>query len=240
MAVSAAARQLTARHRQTQQAVRAAAARDTMSVWAAFDLEDIDGSWAAIEPAMLAVTYDYRRQSAHLAGGYYQAFRTVEGPAGTWQPQMPVPPSREVMRYSLGYYGRVVPNQLWRTGTTGVAAKTLVQLVGGVTRHVLDGGRDTIVDNFRADRAAQGWRRVTDSRPCSFCAMLAARGAVYQETTVGFEAHDHCACAAEPVFTRSDVRTDAERGWQRLWNDSTRGLSGPDARNAFRRAYEAA
>jgi hypothetical protein len=240
--VSTAGRQLSAQHRRQQVAIRAAAARDVVQVWeAGFDLSDIDRSWRRMEPAMVAVTSDYRRQSANVASGYFQAFRTAEDAPGGFRPRLAVPPSREVLRYSLGYYGMVVPNQLYRSGRTDVARQAAVQLVGGVSRHVNDGGRHTVLENVGQDRQARGWQRITAGRPCSFCAMIAARGAVFSADTATFQAHDHCQCTAEPVYGRDDSRPEQARQWSQLWNESTRGVSGARAqRNAFRRAYEAA
>lgn len=241
MATTDAGRQLTIQHRQSQLAVRAAAVSDTLAVWQAFDPSDINGSWAVMEPAVEAITRDYRRQSANVASGYYQAYRTAEGVPGRAEPRLATPPSREVLRYSLGFYGRVVPNQLLRAGRPDVAAQAAVQLSGGVARHVQDGGRETILDSVQTDRQARGWQRITAGNPCSFCAMIAARGAVFREDTARFEAHDHCACHAEAVYGSGDQRPERAREWQQLWNDSTRGTRGPaEARRAFRRAYEAA
>jgi hypothetical protein len=59
--------------------------------------------------------------------------------------------------------------------------------------------RDTILTNRRQDPASVGWRRVTQSG-CGFCRMLAARGAVYRESTARFAAHEGCHCTAQPVF----------------------------------------
>jgi hypothetical protein len=50
------------------------------------------------------------------------------------------------------------------------------------------------------------YKRVLSSNPCSFCRMLAGRGAVYHEGTASFESHDHCACSAEPVFSKELIR----------------------------------
>jgi len=39
------------------------------------------------------------------------------------------------------------------------------------------------------------WRRLTSTKACNFCVMLADRGAVYwSEQTASFKPHDNCAC----------------------------------------------
>lgn len=116
----------------------------------------------------------------------------------------------------------------------------LVSASGAATRQVLNGGREALLTLVQADETALGWARVTDGDPCYFCAMLASRGPVYKSAaTAGFKAHDHCACSAEAVFSRSADWPGDARDYQRLWYSATKGYSGKDAINAFRRAHEA-
>jgi len=68
--------------------------------------------------------------------------------------------------------------------------------------------RDTITTNRRRDPQADGWRRVS-SGGCSFCRMLADRGAVYREESARFASHAHCHCTAAPVFKGGDVGAEA-------------------------------
>lgn len=62
--------------------------------------------------------------------------------------------------------------------------------------------RDTITTNRRRDPEAVGWQRVS-AGGCSFCRMLASRGAVYHEESAHFASHTHCHCTAQPVFRGS-------------------------------------
>ena len=64
--------------------------------------------------------------------------------------------------------------------------------------------RDTITTNRRRDPESVGWRRVA-SGGCSFCRMLADRGAVYRSDSARFASHTHCHCTAEPVFRSNDT-----------------------------------
>lgn len=225
-------------------AIRAAATTDLLTVWGAFDPTDIDGSWAVMEPAVEAIVRDYRRQSSNIAAGYFQAYRTAEGVPGTSPARLAAPPSREVLRYSLGYYGRVVPNRMLRAGRLDVSRQAAVHLIGGVARHVQDGGRRTIIGSVAADRQAHGWMRVTDGDPCAFCAMLAGRGGVYSKDTVDFQAHDHCGCTVAPSYTgRASDLPDANRRFREQWDKAQQGEVEPglntDPFNRFRRLFEA-
>jgi len=85
--------------------------------------------------------------------------------------------------------------------------------------------------------------------------MLALRGAVYRDARAAgkgskgksgtafagggldFKVHDNCRCHAEPVFTAYEPSANM-REMQRVWDESTKGRSGNDARNAFRQAVE--
>jgi hypothetical protein len=110
---------------------------------------------------------------------------------------------------------------------------------GAATRHVLTGGRRSLLTLVEADPKALAWARVTDGAPCAFCAMLASRGPVYgSEAAAGFSAHDACACTAEPVYSRQAPWPGRAREFQELWRETTRNTSGRDSINAFRRAYE--
>lgn len=120
-----------------------------------------------------------------------------------------------------------------------VNRRAVVDATGAAGRHVLNGGRKTLLTLVEADEAAVGWARVTDRDPCYFCAMLASRGPVYQSRRqASFQPHDHCACTAEPVFDRAADWPGRARQFQRVWRDVTAGHSGRDAVNAFRREYE--
>lgn len=68
--------------------------------------------------------------------------------------------------------------------------------------------RDTITTNRSNDPDAVGWRRVT-AGGCSFCRMLADRGAVYKSDTARFASHTNCHCVAQPVFTTNDTGVEA-------------------------------
>lgn len=117
--------------------------------------------------------------------------------------------------------------------------ESFVEASGAATRHVLTGGRQSLLTLLGDDAQALGWARVTDGDPCAFCALLASRGPVYKtRQSAAFEAHDSCACTPEPVYSRDAPWPGHAADYRRLYRQSTRGTSGKDAINAFRRAYE--
>lgn len=76
-------------------------------------------------------------------------------------------------------------------------AATIGALASRAQREVLSAGREKI------QRSAPLWRRVTDGKPCGFCAMVASRGPVYgsaKSAGDGNRYHDHCGCTVEPFY----------------------------------------
>ena len=144
-------------------------------------------------------------------------------------------------KVSLEVTGPIAQKDKIRRGKLADTARdeSFVHAAGASTRHVLTGGRQSLLSLVDADSQALGWARVTDGDPCAFCAMLASRGPVYGSAAqAGFSAHDACACTAEPVYSRDAPWPGRAREFQRLWRETTQNTSGRDSINAFRRAYE--
>lgn len=91
-------------------------------------------------------------------------------------------------------------NVKWAAGALFVEDRVspFQTLVGSVERQVMGVGRNTILANSRADRAAAGWKRMAQADACSFCLLLSGR--VYPNSNADFQAHDHCRCVAVPSF----------------------------------------
>ncbi|WP_328386305.1 hypothetical protein OHS81_21545 [Streptomyces sp. NBC_00400] len=125
---------------------------------------------------------------------------------------------------------------------------------GAADREALRGGRDLLRDASRADPRVIGWARVTDGDPCSWCAMLASRGAVYRSREIAGirgrtgrgtapvedpedlqKYHDQCHCQTVPVYSRTAFLPDASAQYAQDWRRVTQGLAGAEARAAWRR-----
>lgn len=126
-----------------------------------------------------------------------------------------------------------------------------VNLAGSVTRLAQEGGREVIRDAVEGDDEAIGWIRITDADPCSWCVMLASRGAVFRSAgTAGrtqngrfdgegqFKWHDHCGCTAQPIFDPDDPRLEKAEDLYDQWLRATQGHSGKAAVNAWRRHWD--
>lgn len=120
-------------------------------------------------------------------------------------------------------------------------------LIEGITQSlVMEAGRDQLWTAIESDPEAAGWARVTRPGACAFCRMLATRGAVYKtERSASFQAHmrdenggGDCRCGVEPLFAKTYEPPAHVRADQALWKRVTKGVSGPDKLNEFRRAIE--
>lgn len=106
----------------------------------------------------------------------------------------------------------------------------------------ISAGTDELFAAKDADPERVRWARVTRPQACSFCLMLASRGAVYRtEDTATFRPHKTCRCDVEMAWSTSSYEPPAHvRAAQRLWSESTADFQGEKAKqNAFRRALAA-
>ena len=243
VATSTTGARLTADHRRLTLLLSAGTTRDVELAWRLFDPADVAASWEVLTPVLRAVVAAGRSTASGLGVGYYGRFRTAEGAAQPFlvPPAQPLP--AEQVATSLEVTGRAGYLRAVGAGQTPAmaSAQALSATAGAVTRLVLDADRSVIVSASLADPEADGWARVTSGRACAFCAMLASRGPVYvSEESGGFEAHDHCGCTVEPVMDRGAYEwAPSSQRYSDLWAESTSGLSGADARRAFRRAVDA-
>lgn len=233
---------LTDLHYRRQFGLRAATVRDIIKLWPMWRLDE-PGSYDRLVEAVTVLARMRARDSAALAARYYEMFREVEMPGGvrlTWgkAAALAEPPTAEQIRAAMDATGRWGVYRALAAGRTPEEAMAigLVRLSGSIARLALNCGRETVLEAVRRDEAALGWARVTDAKPCAFCAMLASRGPVYKERTVRFRAHDHCTCTAEPVYEGSNWPGRA-REFHDLWQQTKHDRT-TSPLNAFRRALK--
>jgi len=193
---------LSKAHRRAQLAIRAAAVRDVLRLFPAYDLRRISETWPPLERALLLVIEKYGRLSAGVAYAYYREARRAAGIPGSAPPMKATPTTAEKV---AGLRAMAVRNAARQLGLgrdlSDVRAATLVNVTGVVSKYALDHGRDVIMNAVRADKYARGWERETGGGACDFCSMLAGRGAVYKtEESASFESHRHCGCSAVPAW----------------------------------------
>lgn len=162
----------------------------------------------AILEALPVIVPAYYDAAGSLAVAWYDERRSEASPGKAFTPRI-------VGGATTEWIDREAARILSLVETTaGTTAAQLTQ----ATRNVIDlaereaarGFRDTITQNTWSDDEAIGWSRFTRPGACSFCRMLAARGAVYKATTARFSAHGavgrgrrrggNCQCIAAPEF----------------------------------------
>lgn len=193
-------RQLTFQHRRRQIAIRSLVLRDLLRLWRVVDPTNLTGTIGPFSEAAAPLIEAGNRQSASLAVSYYQRYRQIEGTGGQVFIIDPDPPARaDVVSLLRGAGLSGIVNARKRGFSVGAAAQNgYVKASGSASDLVLAGARTVIGQSTASDPAARGWRRVTSADPCDFCAGIAAEGVHGKDA--GFEAHNHCACIAEPAF----------------------------------------
>lgn len=179
-----------------------------------------------------ALTHHFGKASAAAAAQYYESERRAAGITGTFR--APLAPVAPVDKIDIST--RWATKDLWKPHPD--IETTKVKVTGVAEKNVLDTGRSTIIDAVHKDRKAIGWARVPEGTdPCSFCILLATRGAAYKtERAASFKSHDHCRCVPEAIFHAYEPSARI-REWQSIYRDAARTAHGPVAtRRAFRHA----
>jgi hypothetical protein len=205
VSVAYAARRLTDAHRVAQARIALDSVGKLTAVWNTLLKPSNLNGYASYMTAMTHVVETGRQSSSQMAAAYYRAHRDLLDIEGDYDVILGEDAVVAAIQTSLLVMGPVRVKTLLGNGDTiaTAMAKALLASAGSVTRMIADGGRSTIRENVLADKQARGWQRITDGDPCSFCQMLADRGAVYKdEDTAGGNDpyHDHCLCTVEPVY----------------------------------------
>jgi hypothetical protein len=199
--------------------------------------------------AVRALVGQYGAASATVAADSYNQQREAAEAVGRFdaEPSRPLPD--EQVEASL----RWATKDLWRTEGEPIAERleeAQHRAEAAVQKLVADQGRATMRQATERDRGAVAYARAAALGACSFCKLMATRGAVYKNAqTAGREAderftgaasvvkfHDNCHCTIIPVFRgqRFELSEHAAE-WDRLYREYAQGHSGDQLR-LFRRA----
>lgn len=240
---------LARQHRAGQLRLRARFLQEFSSAWSVLNPRSLDTTGPIWLAMVLPLIVRFRNESASGGVAFYNAIRQTRTgqlvsppvPRIDWSPadsaaQVSMRVLGPVQIKSLTHRHPDLPAEKLRTAHVSAAA--------GATRHVLDGARTATVAAAGEDELAVGFARYASGTACAFCKMLAGRGAVYksertaQFTSGGQRYHDGCVCLPVPVFSHTDPLPPGGDDYARLWAETTAGLTGKAARNAFRRAVE--
>lgn len=131
-----------------------------------------------------------------------------------------------------------------RSGGRVIDMRDIRTLRPAVVRHAQMAARSHTMRLIDEDPGVLGWARApTGAETCAFCWMLISRGPVYKSERSardgenGETYHPRCDCVPVPVFDAGDwPGRNSYLSAREIWNTTTRGYSGRDALNAFRRA----
>lgn len=188
-----------------------------------------------------ALLVQFARSSGTLAAEDYAFRRAAAGIRSRFTVPLADPPSPEQFASTLNWVF---------DGTDVYTAEQRAE--GALTRLALQAGRETTVGAVKVDPRARAWAREARANCCSFCAMLAGRGAVYKSgQTAGraandkfvgegegeFKYHNHCHCIAVPVFGVYEPTAHA-RQWHADWYTLKRALGYSPSLNQWRQFHE--
>lgn len=193
--------------------------------------------------AVRSLVDQYGAASSALAANFYENQREAAGIRSRFAVTPAEAPPEEQVEAAL----RWATKDVW----TGGALEAAQSKADGVAQKlVLDQGRDTLRQAVRQDRDAVAYARAAALGACSFCKLMASRGAVYKTAgTAGREAddrfsgdasvvkfHDNCHCTIIPVFRGQRFElSEHAAGWDRLYREYAQGHPGEQLR-LFRRA----
>jgi hypothetical protein len=231
---SPAARLASAANQQaTQQNLSLIVREAVLQTWPIIEEENLRITLPQWMAAVYALVHKFGTVAAALAVRYLE--RTRPRGLGAFTPRAADPAGYEQTVKALKW----ATKGLWTPNADIPVVQTLVD--GAVQKLVADTSRVTYMDTFVRDKQIVAWARVARPNACSFCALLATRGAVYRsQGSADFLAHDHCHCVAVMVY-KGERFTSPEyvQHWLDLYKSSTAGKHNADARNAFRRALAA-
>lgn len=179
--------------RTSQAGISALVERDLNRFWSTLNLNNPETARDALLRFVPALVETYGSAAASVAADWYDEQRSLEVVGSRFRAVAAEPVKSDLMeaqvRFGAQHLFTLNPEQ------------TLAFLLGSATKYAVAPSRDTVVTSAIKDPAARGWSRHTSGHGCGFCDMLAGRGHVYTQATVGFEAHAHCNCAASPAWS---------------------------------------
>lgn len=186
-----------------------------------------------------ALAQEFSLAAISLAADYYDDIRDYAGVGGSYRVPVISPWSADALEAYIDAALETFAQQL----TAGIEIDAQVDALA--TQLALDAGSREIFAAIDNDPEPTRYARITRPGACSFCLMLAARGAVFRsEESSSFRAHTYpglCRCDIEPVWNVNAYEPPAHiRAAQSLYAESTADSMSPaEKRNAFRRAVYA-
>lgn len=205
-------------YRKALKSLRILAIRDLVSWWKETEVLGFTKQKALMLEPFQAVVATYGEQAAYAAAEYLFLSRSLDDHlAGLDFPDVADPVGFEQAKGSFE----------WAMNTSRDAMRefdkqlALRKLAGITNRLVAQPARRTVMQ--AVEKAGTAYARIPEPGACSFCLMLASRGAVYSKDTVlfkktGGEYHDNCRCLGIEVQKSEDlpqINRDLEAIWKK-------------------------
>lgn len=233
-------------HQLAQASLSALVAQAIAQAWfRLFDPHDLRGSRQRLVVATQVIVEHYGRGASTAALTHYRNERRAQGANGPAPSLRPAPPQAQAQVEAT--VDKVLQPLYGPASEVGIE-NAQHALESEAEQMVLDQSRDTIIGAVHEDREARAWARITEPGACSFCRLLATRGAVYKtEASADFRAHvkqpngsgGTCRCHVEPAFGPYEMTAQARQDladYRRLTD--TYGKSGRDILIAWRQHVE--
>lgn len=228
-------RRLTEAYRQTQIRAQADMVGRSRLLGSLLNPSDLDASGQILVPTMVDVVRGGVEDNAKVTATYLREQSRVE--TGRTIMVAEVPFDAEAVALDMEIRGPITAKHFIGKGLDEdlATAKAMNLVAAGAARQVVEYGRQIVISTAAQLESELGrgrggrWRRVTDGKPCAFCAMLAGRGPVYTSQTVDFHTHDSCGCVGEIVYGDWEP-TDLERQWREAYVDAGNEASTVDGR----------
>lgn len=206
-------------YRKALESLRILAIRDLVSWWKETEVLGFTKQKALMLEPFQAVIATYGEQAAYAAAEYLFLSRSLDDHlAGLEFPDVADPVGFEQAKGSFE----------WAMNTsrdaTGEFDKQLAlrKLAGITNRLVAQPARRTVMQ--AVEKAGTAYARIPEPGACSFCLMLASRGAVYSKDTVLFKQigekyHDNCRCLGIEVQKPEDL-PQINKDLEAIWKES--------------------
>lgn len=162
---------------------------------------------------------------------------------GVPEPRLPTASPAYPLQATTALVKRTFVDRLRARGGGPVIPEDVSVIQAAADRHMRQAGRDRVLQSVDSDNRVQGWARMgTGLENCAFCDLLISRGPVYRSLdSASFTSHDGCDCIAVPIFNKGSWagKSHADALYEQ-WKTVTKGYSGVDAINAWRRHRESA
>ena len=172
-----------------------------------WDVQDARSTRRAMLGDLTDLTHAYQPMAGEVGALYFEDARLAAGVRGRFVPRIVTDAPPAQLDAMAGYAAGPL------FGDADVAAATK-RMGGALSRLIAGALRATVMDATRRDPVQARWFRQARGDACAFCAMNAARGAVYRtEQTSHFRSHDHCHCTVAVLWAgqQRELTVDEER-----------------------------